>query len=109
MVDGQDGITAFEALESGVLPPLRELLAWLEAVAAIIAARRSRLLRPMPLEVKIAAEFEIAAVGAFALAAPKDGGDVDGVPTKRGSTPSSEAVLQVTWGVEGCARWSSAQ
>lgn len=56
----QDGITAFEALESGVLHPLRELLAWLEGAGAARAPR-------LTAGAKVAAELERDAVGALAL------------------------------------------
>lgn len=59
----QDGITAFEALESGVLHPLRELLVWLEGAAAGAATRPPRLTAGA----KVAAELERDAVGALAL------------------------------------------
>lgn len=85
----QDGITAFEALESGVLPPLRELLAWLEAAAAGSAARRDR----PEMQAKIATEVERGTVGALV--------SVDSSPESKkleceaGQDRASEAVLQV--------------
>lgn len=60
----QDGITAFEALESGVLHPLRELLLWLEGTAAGAGPTRRPLLTA---SAKVAAELERDAVGALAL------------------------------------------
>lgn len=87
----QDGITAFEALESGALPPLRELLMWLESATVRAAAHRSRSRRPTSRGVKVATELEVATVDA--LAAVSSGG-VKGAAAGDGS-PSSEAVLQV--------------
>ena len=75
----QDGITAFEALESGVLHPLRELLAWLEGASAGATARPPTLTAGT----RVAAELERDAVDALAL--------VTTSPSSSSPSPSSSA------------------
>lgn len=97
----QDGITAFEALESGVLHSLRELLGWLEGAAATTAARP--LLLPGAATATAAegascaaaVELERDTVNALALvpAAVMAGGG--GVPGGGGQKGGSQAVLEV--------------
>lgn len=102
----QDGITAFEALESGVLPPLRELLAWLETAATCAAASRSSGRPRLVAEAKVATTLERDAVGALAIVSSRASGtdaknedgivgsvDEEGLEGRR--RVSSEAVLQV--------------
>ena len=93
----QDGITAFEALESGVLRSLRELLAWLEGAAVVTTAAQ-----PVPLGAPTATaaggaggaaavELERDTVKALALV-PAGGATAAGGGEGKGG---SQAVLEV--------------
>lgn len=95
MLHAQDGITAFEALESGILAPLRELLAWLEMAAANAAACRSRPRRLVTAETKVAIDLEREAVDALAIVPVSDKESNANVSQAGLRTASSEAVLQV--------------
>lgn len=102
----QDGITAFEALESGVLHPLRELLTWLEGAGAATAgaARAPRL----TVVAKVAAELERDAAGALALVPPSSSssgsngnGGEEGKTGGANRAAGSVAVLEVGLGRAG--------
>lgn len=106
----KDGITAFEALESGVLHPLRELLVWLEGAAAGAGARLPRLAAGA----KVAVELERDAVGALALAPPSSSrssssGGLEAEATGKGTeegTAGSVAVVEVSGSVQFTATGS---
>lgn len=89
----QDGVTAFEALESGVLHPLRDLLVWVEGAAAGAAAHSPRLAAGA----KVAAELERDAVGALALVPSSSSAGVEakGGEGSREEAAGSVAVVEV--------------
>ena len=88
----QDGITAFEALESGVLHPLRELLVWLEGAAAGAATRPPCLAAGA----KVATELERDAVGALALVPPpSSASEAKGKGAREEAAAASVAVVEV--------------
>ena len=92
----QDGITAFEALESGVLHPLRDLLAWLEESLVGETAVTDAHVSCLTPAVKVAEQLEREAVSALALV-PTPG--PLSAPAGEGSGEThrvrSEAVLEV--------------